>query len=414
MEIARSDSAGMNGEQAAPDSPGVESPVPGLTRPRRVFISYANVSSEHRQLVRRLWELLRSCRIDARLDQAVAGRQDWSLWKADEIRAADHILVIASEMYRRCAEGRAGADDGPGVQWEARLIRDTFHRDQHALDRFLPVILPGQTVDGVPDFLAPATTTMYEVNEFSVPGAESLVRLLTDQPENPEPPLGQLPVLRGHESMPGRETPPGRRRSQIAMAIVVALVVAGGIVATVLALPGGAAPVGVSEPPPDTGIFTPDTYALPTDDGESSAAPVTTPVTTYSEPAFSEPAPETTAAFDPDTPCVAVNSGSVDVPIEFFPVLSMDSSLIVECESHPAETVRKAVNVLQEDKMDDRSPCQKVTDSIEIGSEYVVDEYLAAKTGADSQGYLTAFQTECFDNPNETVGRAFSKIRSAG
>jgi hypothetical protein len=111
---------------------------------------------------------------------------------------------------------------------------------------------------------------------------------------------------------------------------------------------------------------------------------------------------------------VAVNSGSVDVPIEFFPVLSMDSSLIVECESHPAETVRKAVNVLQEDKMDDRSPCQKVTDSIEIGSEYVVDEYLAAKAGADSQGYLTAFQTECFDNPNETVGRAFSKIRSAG
>jgi SEFIR domain len=384
--------------------------VDDLTKPRRVFISYANASSEHRQLVRQLWEFLRSCRIDAKLDQAAEGRQDWALWKAGEIREADHILVIASEMYRRCAEGRAGVDDGPGVQWEARLIRDTFHRDQYALDRFLPVILPGQTVDGVPDFLAPATTTVYHVSEFSAPGAESLVRLLTDQPANPEPPLGQLPVLRGHESMPGSQTPPGPRLSRIAKAIVVALVLAAGSVATLMALPGGAAPVGVSEPP-DTGTITSDTHVLPTGQGESSAAPATTPVTT-----FSEPAPETTVTFDPDTPCVAVNGGSVDVPIEFFPVPSMESSLVSECESHPAETVRKAVSTLQEDKIDDRSSCAKANDSIAIGSEYVVDEYLAGKVaaGVDSQGYWVAFETECFDNPNEAVGRAFSDIRSAG
>jgi hypothetical protein len=113
---------------------------------------------------------------------------------------------------------------------------------------------------------------------------------------------------------------------------------------------------------------------------------------------------------------VAVNSGSVDVPIEFFPVPSMDPSLISECESHPAETVGKAVGILQEDKIDDRSSCQKATDSIAVGNEYVVDEYLASKVaaGVDSQGYWVAFETECFDKPNETVSRAFSKIRSAG
>ncbi|WP_370971268.1 SEFIR domain-containing protein [Amycolatopsis sp. cg9] len=198
-------------------------------RPPVVFISYAWDSDDpaHSQSVRRLWELLRSCRIDARLDlDAAQRRQDWPLWMGKQIREADYVLVIASRAYRERAEGRSGPDQGRGVQWEARLIRDAFYADQHALNRFVPVVLPGQSAAGVPDFLSPAGSTVYHVSDFTVEGAEKLVRLLTDQPEVLQPPLGATPVLPPRPSPPAaREQPPGP---------VVRNVVNGGVSGTVI------------------------------------------------------------------------------------------------------------------------------------------------------------------------------------
>jgi SEFIR domain/AAA ATPase domain/Tetratricopeptide repeat len=178
------------------------------TRPCRVFLSYAHEdnSNTHSELVRRLYEFLRSHGVNAQLDLVAAQRRpDWSLWMADQIREADHILVIASPAYRERAQAHSGPEVGRGVQWEARLIRDAFYRDQHALDRFLPVILPGHTIEGIPDFLAPATTTVYHIREFTVAGAEQLLRLLTGQPAYTEPPLGPQPLLGGHAASPETE-----------------------------------------------------------------------------------------------------------------------------------------------------------------------------------------------------------------
>lgn len=117
---------------------------------------------------------------------------------AEQVRAADHVLVVASAAYRERAEGRSASDTGRGVQWEARLIRDAYYSDQHALDRFVPVVLSGQSAQGVPDFLAPYSATVYHVKEFTVAGAEPLLRFLTRQPEWVEPPLGVMPVLAQH------------------------------------------------------------------------------------------------------------------------------------------------------------------------------------------------------------------------
>jgi hypothetical protein len=65
--------------------------------------------------------------IDARLDTPEAARrQGWPVWMGGQVRKADHVLIIASQSYRRRSKGEAPADEGPRVQWEARL-RDAFY-----------------------------------------------------------------------------------------------------------------------------------------------------------------------------------------------------------------------------------------------------------------------------------------------
>ncbi|MEJ2851874.1 CHAT domain-containing protein [Saccharothrix sp. CCNWLW140] len=163
---------------------------------RRVFISYAQESDAHREAVRDLWVFLRRHGVDAKLDwEAAQRRQDWTLWMGDQVREADVVLCVASEQYRKRAEGREGPDVGRGVQWEARLIRDAFHAAQDDLQKFVPVVLPGQSPDGIPDFLAPSTSTVYFVEGYTVHGAEKLLRFLLQQPEVVEPPLGPVPDL---------------------------------------------------------------------------------------------------------------------------------------------------------------------------------------------------------------------------
>jgi hypothetical protein len=201
-----------------------------------VFVSYARDPGDesHGVAARLFWEFLRSCGIDAQLDlPAAQQRRDWALWMADQIREADFVLVIASPAYRERAEGRGDPGVGRGVQWEARLIRDAFYDDQRALDRFVPVVLPGQSVEGVPDFLAPATTTVYFVSDFTVDGADSLLRFLTGQPEVIEPPLGPVPVL-GPSPSPNSASAPTRTREPFRAESVVRNEISGHVSGTVI------------------------------------------------------------------------------------------------------------------------------------------------------------------------------------
>jgi hypothetical protein len=127
---------------------------------------------------------------------AEGGRQDWPEWMTRQIRDADRILVIASPEYRRRAEGDTASDEGRGVQWEARQIRERIYGDQRAgLQIVLPVVLPGASVDDLPAWLTPRSTTHYRVEQFTNAGADRLLRVLTGQPWEVEPTLGAVPVL---------------------------------------------------------------------------------------------------------------------------------------------------------------------------------------------------------------------------
>lgn len=165
--------------------------------PTRVFISYAHEDDAHQAQVHALWILLRANGVDAILDLPAADRrQDWSLWMLRQVREADFILVVASQEYRRRGEGESPPDVGRGVQWEAALIREEVYSDRQAAQRkYLPVLLPGKSAEDVPIWLGPNTGTCYRIKEFTIAGAEELIRVLTYQPYETYTPLGQRPIL---------------------------------------------------------------------------------------------------------------------------------------------------------------------------------------------------------------------------
>ncbi|MEU3066857.1 SEFIR domain-containing protein [Streptomyces sp. NPDC006906] len=160
----------------------------------RVFISYANDGGPHAEQVRSLWQLLRENGIDARLDLSAAERpQDWGLWMQHEYEQADFVLVIASQAYKRRAEGTEASGKGEGVAWEARLLRAEVYSRPDWYSRVLRVVLPGGSRDDLPSFLGGHPLTHYIVDPLTTTGAERLLRYLTNQPYETEPPLGAVP-----------------------------------------------------------------------------------------------------------------------------------------------------------------------------------------------------------------------------
>lgn len=163
----------------------------------RVFISYAKTSAPHDEEVRRLWHFLRENGVDARIDlDAMNQRRDWATWTLQEIRAARFVLLVASADYRQQADDTSGKAAGRRIRWEARLIREEVFTDEDAaLGRFLPVVLPGGSVDDIPTWMGPATHTHYLINSYTVGGADQLLRTLSGQPHHVPQPLGPVVTL---------------------------------------------------------------------------------------------------------------------------------------------------------------------------------------------------------------------------
>ncbi|GAB1511727.1 SEFIR domain-containing protein [Actinophytocola sp. KF-1] len=181
-----------------PDSGSVPVEAAGAEAPAvRVFISYAHEDAGHMDDVWRLYVLLRNNGIDAVLDlPATDRRRDWSLWMLQQVRESNFVLIIASPEYRRRSEGDAEPGEGRGVQWEAALIRDEYYADRSAAEsKFLPVLLPGRSTDDIPAWFGRVSVTSYPVTDFTVAGAEDLLRVITGQPRAIPVPLGRVPVL---------------------------------------------------------------------------------------------------------------------------------------------------------------------------------------------------------------------------
>ncbi|WP_326944838.1 TIR domain-containing protein [Amycolatopsis sp. NBC_01307] len=170
-----------------------ESADPDAAASPRVFITYSHDDEAHKNLVREFATFLRDeAGVDVHLDQwADDGRRDWSLWAIEQLTEADFVLVIASPDYKRRAEGAEVPEQGRGAQFEAAMIRDNITKDlPSATRRFLPVVLPGRSVDEIPVFLNAHSTTRYEIPEFTVAGVADLLIAFTGVPRFELPRLG--------------------------------------------------------------------------------------------------------------------------------------------------------------------------------------------------------------------------------
>ncbi|EOD64805.1 SEFIR domain-containing protein [Amycolatopsis vancoresmycina] len=191
--------------------------------PPKVFFSYSHDTEEHKELVRRFATFLHSrIGLEVVLDQWHDNhRIDWSLWATRNLKAADFVIVVASPLYRARADGEAPPDEGRGAQFETAIIRNKLTRDlEDGTRRVLPVVLPGRSIDEIPEFLNPYSMTRYEIAEFSDEGVADLLAAITGQGRHPMPRRG---VWRGGARAPRRVpagdlpwtcTSPGVRRGE--------------------------------------------------------------------------------------------------------------------------------------------------------------------------------------------------------
>ncbi|WNV83904.1 NPCBM/NEW2 domain-containing protein [Umezawaea sp. Da 62-37] len=98
----------------------------------------------------------------------------------------------ASPAYKRRAEGSAPPDEGRGSQFETALIMDNLTRDlPEETRRIIPVVLPGRSVEELPTFMRPYSTTHYIVREFSAEGVRDLLAAISGVSEWVKPRRGR-------------------------------------------------------------------------------------------------------------------------------------------------------------------------------------------------------------------------------
>jgi hypothetical protein len=177
-----------------------ETPAP------RVFISYSHDDPAHCDRVLALADRLRADGIDALIDQYIqAPPEGWPAWCAAQIDTADFVLMVCTETYFRRVSGKEEAGAGHGWRWEGRLINQYLYDAGSASAKFIPVLLADGSDAHVP--LPVKGGTIYRVE--TPEGYEPLLRLLSDQPLTPMPPLGiprPLPP-RDRRAGGGREEP---------------------------------------------------------------------------------------------------------------------------------------------------------------------------------------------------------------
>ena len=163
----------------------------------RVFCTYSHDSDEHADRVLALADALCDRGIDVTLDRYVhpAPAEGWPRWMERNIDAAQFVLMVCTEIYRRLALGLEEPGKGLGVRWINSLIYHRINKDKSTGSRFIPILLPGSEPGHIPTPVLGHSHYQITSFDFSDPGYEGLYRHLTGQPATPRPDLGTIQIL---------------------------------------------------------------------------------------------------------------------------------------------------------------------------------------------------------------------------
>jgi hypothetical protein len=167
--------------------------------PPRVFISYSQDSTQHKDLVLRFAERLRKDGIDAQIDQYVKGRPPggWPRWMLDKLDWAEFVLLACTETYYRRFRGHEEPGKGKGVDWEGQLITFEIYQAKSRTTKFVPVIFGSQNEEFIPE---PLRDHRYRVD--SEESYQELYAFLTGQAGVPLAELGAVKALPRKEVEP--------------------------------------------------------------------------------------------------------------------------------------------------------------------------------------------------------------------
>lgn len=172
--------------------------------PPTAFISWAHSHSSWTKEQSSDWEsqiaafaaVLRRLGIGAEVDLFHLDEpQDWTRFGPQQVVEAKFTLVVMSLAWAERWSGTNSPREGAGAAAEADTLKGLFTRDQEAWQRrVVLVMLPDIGPDIVPPDLQRVARVPVDPTDPDSFGP--LIRMLTEQPRYPKPPVGEVPVLR--------------------------------------------------------------------------------------------------------------------------------------------------------------------------------------------------------------------------
>jgi hypothetical protein len=162
-----------------------------------VFVSWAHGDAAWEATIHRFVSQLYAHGVEAEVDLFHLHSQtvNWADYGPQQIQRNDHVLIAASESYKRRWDGTEDPTKGAGAALEANVLKSIFsdNRDEF-IKKVKIVVLPGATEADIPLALK-AVVHRFHVDPNEDSTLEHLVRTLTGQPAFVRPTLAEIPDL---------------------------------------------------------------------------------------------------------------------------------------------------------------------------------------------------------------------------
>jgi hypothetical protein len=158
----------------------------------RVFLSYTHDSEKHKQMVLDFADKLNYEGIDCWCDRYIEGsspEKGWPSWMEENMRVANFIFVICTELYLKRYEGKEVPEKGHGAAFESVLFTQHIYENKTINKKVIPILFSKDDKAFIP---APLTPYSYY---FLYDDYDALYRRITNQIKITKPTVGKVRIL---------------------------------------------------------------------------------------------------------------------------------------------------------------------------------------------------------------------------